>query len=391
MNIFKIKGITTVIFFVTTAFLAGCDNQEKFTIKGNISNAKGKMLYLSNVGIRQNVFIDSTKLDSDGSFSFSHTRPDSYDFFRLQLDKKGRQITIAIDSTETVTVTSDATNFADSCTITGSEESNKIKELITLESALQRQVDMLIKNSSPAIGETRETIYRIMNEFKQNICKEYIAAAPQKASAYYALFLRLNGQPLFDPMNNRFDSRCYSAVATNLNHMYPHAKRAMHLYNIAVKGMRLTQPVKRDTLYIDSSNSVTTGIFDIKLPNINGDSISLTSQKGKVVMLDFTVYGDARISARNLDLREIYDKYKEKGFEIYQISFDNNKHFWSTSAENLPWICVYDEYGFTSYNATLYRIDKVPTYFLINRANEVVLRDEQVKDLEKSIKELLNE
>lgn len=215
--------------------------------------------------------------------------------------------------------------------------------------------------------------------------------APHAASAYYALFLSVNGSPLFDPLSNRFDSRCYSAVATGLNHHHPHATRAQHLSNLAIKGMRATQPARRDTIYIDTDDSSAKGLFDIKLPNIDGDTLSLTALKGKVVMLDFTLYSNAKISARNLELRDIYEKYKARGFEIYQISFDGNEHFWKTSAANLPWQCVYDGGGSSSYNLTLYQVSKIPTFFLINRANEIVLRDEQIEDLNKSIEALLRE
>lgn len=388
MNIFKLN---VIIAMFTALTFTGCTQNEKFTIKGKISNSNGETIYLSNIGTRSNNYVDSVKLKKDGSFRFSLPRPECYDFYSLQLNKKGSRITIAIDSTETVDVYSDAKHFADSCRIEGSEQSNRILELIALESALQKQVDMLIKNTSPAIGETRETIYKLIYDFKQNICKEYIATAPNTASAYYALFLRLNNAPLFDPLRNRFDSRCFSAVATSLNHTHPHAERSMHLYNMAIKGMRATQPVKKDTIYIQTDTVTSTGLFDIKLPNIDGDTISLTSQKGKVVLLDFTVYGDAKISARNLELRDMYSKYKERGFEIYQISFDGDEHFWKTSADNLPWICVRDNEGFASQYATLYLIDRIPTYFLINRANEVVLRDEQIENLDKSIESLLNE
>lgn len=388
----KILDFNEIGAVVMGAFIfASCSQQETFTIKGNVANSEGHTLYLSNINTLGATYIDSAKLDKKGNFSFSKKRPECYDFYRLQLDKKGRQITIAIDSTETVEVNTDAKSFTDSCRIIGSPQSEKIAELTALEQALQKQVNSLIKNSGPAIGETRETIYGVINEFKQNICQEFIAPAPHTACAYYALFLSLNGEPLFDPFRNRFDSRCYSAVATSLNHRYPHATRAQHLSNLAIKGMRATQPVKRDTIYIETDNASAKGLFDIKLPNIDGDSISLTSLKGKVVMLDFTVYGDAKISARNLELRDMYEKYKERGFEIYQISFDGNEHFWKTSASNLPWLCVRDADGATSYNLTLYRVQRIPTFFLINRANEVVLRDEQIEDLNKSIEKLLDE
>lgn len=386
----KILNFNRIGAALMGAFIfASCSQQETFTIKGNIANGEGHTLYLSHIGTQKSNYIDSAKLGKSGDFKFSYERPECYDFYRLQLDKKGRQITIAIDSTETVTINSDAKSFIDSCHIAGSPQSEKIAELTALEQALQTQVNTLIKNGGPMIGETRKTINTVIDEFKQNICKEFIAPAPHSASAYYALFLNINGTPLFDPLHIRFDSRCYSAVATSLNHNHPHATRAQHLSNLAIKSMRATQPAKRDTIYIDSSNA--TGLFDIKLPNIDGDSVSLSSLKGKVVMLDFTVYGNAEISARNLELRELYDKYKKRGFEIYQISLDGKEHFWKTSASNLPWLCVRDAAGPESYNLTLYRVQRIPTYFLINRANEIVLRDEQVEDINKSIEKLLSE
>lgn len=386
----KILNFNRIGAALMGAFIfASCSQQETFTIKGNIANGEGHTLYLSHIGTQKSNYIDSAKLGKSGDFKFSYERPECYDFYRLQLDKKGRQITIAIDSTETVTINSDAKSFIDSCHIAGSPQSEKIAELTALEQALQTQVNTLIKNGGPMIGETRKTINTVIDEFKQNICKEFIAPAPHSASAYYALFLNINGTPLFDPLHIRFDSRCYSAVATSLNHHHPHATRAQHLSNLAIKSMRATQPAKRDTIYIDSSNA--TGLFDIKLPNIDGDSVSLSSLKGKVVMLDFTVYGNAEISARNLELRELYDKYKKRGFEIYQISLDGKEHFWKTSASNLPWLCVRDAAGPESYNLTLYRVQRIPTYFLINRANEIVLRDEQVEDINKSIEKLLSE
>lgn len=390
MKLFKpnnIIGIAAAFMLIGTT--TNCSHNETFTIKGTVSNGNGRMLYLSNIGITGNPILDSVKLKSKGNFEFTLPRPECYDFYRLQLDKKGRQITIAIDSTETVTIDTDANAFTDSCTIHGSEESRKIMKLIELETALQNQVNRLVEETSPAIGDTRKTIFGLIHEFKQNICKEYIASAPGKPSAYYALFLQLNNAPLYDPMRNRFDSRCFSAVATNLHNSHPHSTRAMHLYNIAIKGIRATKPVRTDTIYIEPTNVNPTGIFDIKLPDIDGDSISLSSLKGKVVLLDFTVYSDAKISARNIELRELYDKYKAQGFEVYQISFDNDEHFWKNSADNLPWVCVHDEAGFSSYNAVLYRIEKIPTFFLVNRDNEVVLRDEQIEDLKKSIESLL--
>ena len=368
-----------------------CDETPKFTIKGNISECNGKSIYLTHVGIDKSRVIDSTKIKSDGKFEFKQPQPESYDFYRLQLDKKGRSITIAIDSTESIDITINGKEFADSYVVEGSEESRKIQEISTLRTALEKQIVHFLKDNSLTPDSIRTTIYNITKEFKENIFKQYIMPSPDKASAYYSLFLQTNGVYLFNPNANRFDSKCFAAVATALNNRYPESARAKNMYSIAMKGMQSTRPVTPDTIDAKETELTTTGIFDIKLPNIKGDSINLSSLKGKVVLLDFITYSDIRTSEHTIALRELYAKYKEQGLEIYQVSFDADEHFWKTSADKLPWICVLDGHSILSSNALLYRVDKLPSYFLINRANEIVMRDEQIKDLPAEIEKLLKE
>ena len=385
------KKLITTIFASAAILFAACNETPKFTIKGSVSEANGKSIYLSHVGVNKTSLVDSAKIKSDGTFEFKQPQPDSYDFYRLQLDKKGRAITIAVDSTESITLTIDGKKFADSYTVEGSEESNKIKEIATLRDALEKQINHFLCESGLTPEEIRTTIYNITKEFKENIFKQYIMSAPDKASAYYALFMQTNGMYLFNPNINRFDSKCFSAVATALNNKYPESVRAKNMYNIAMKGMQSTRPVVPDTIDAKETELTTTGIFDIKLPNIYGDSISLSSLKGKVVLLDFITYSDLRTSEHSIALRELYGKYKEKGLEIYQVSLDANTHFWKTSADKLPWICVLDGSSLASINMLLYRVDKLPSYFLINKSNEIVMRDEQIKDLPAEIEKLLKE
>lgn len=388
------KHLKATIFSVT-ALLVGtlfsCTSEPCFTIKGEITEAEGKMLYLTHIGIKGAEKKDSVRLDKEGAFSFKQPRPECYDFYALHL-QGDRRITLAIDSTETIIIKGCADNLAETITIEGSPESLRVKELAALESALQQQVNTLIKAGAPAIGETKEAIYNLVGDFKRNIFSQYIAPAPQTASAYYALFMRINGEPLFVPTQNRFDSRCFAAVANSLRLTRPHATRAIHLYNIAKKGLAATRPaVPRDTVTLDEKEVEKIGLFDIALPDINGDTITLRSLKGKVVLLDFTVYSIAGISSRNVGLREIYDKYHDKGFEVYQVSFDTNESFWNNSAENLPWICVRDDAGQASKNLLLYNLRELPTFYLINRENEIIYRDNQVDKLEETIEKLLNE
>ena len=127
----------------------------------------------------------------------------------------------------------------------------------------------------------------------------------------------------------------------------------------------------------------------IQLKDLKGNTRSLTDLKGKVVLIDFTVYNNAMSAAHNLALRELYNKYASQGFEIYQISLDGDEHFWKTSADNLPWVCVRDANGVYSSYISLYNVTNLPSIFLVNRNNELSARGENIKDLDEAIKKLL--
>lgn len=393
MNIQKFKATLFAIAVTVTVLFTACNDTApagpSFTIKGTIANADGKVLKISNIDIKQTTLLDSVTIDNSGNYEFVIPQNECYSFYRLELDNEF--IIVSVDTTETITVNSDAEGFDSIYTVEGSPESTAIKEMNELQRALETQVNTMLKSPSPAVIKTRNKIYTLIGEFKNNIITQYIATAPNKASAYYALTLTLNGEPLFNPMSNRIDSKCFAAVATNLQHRFPGAKRTEHLAAIAEEGMRVTRPASTSNIEVEESSITTTGLFDINLPRANGDSIKLSSLAGKVVMLDFTLYEDPNMGGRNIQLRELYNKYKDRGFEIYQISYDIRENFWQMSASNLPWVCVRDGEGVGSSNTVLYNIQQLPTYFLINKENEITLRDNQITDLEAEIEKLLNE
>ena len=118
----------------------------------------------------------------------------------------------------------------------------------------------------------------------------YIFAAPNTAAAYFALFQKLNNYLIFDPLNNKDDVKCFAAVATSLNNAFPHAVRSKNLYNIVIKGMKNTRQPQTKALEIPQDKIVETGIIDIALRDVKGNVRKLTDLKGKVVLLDFSVF-----------------------------------------------------------------------------------------------------
>ena len=368
------------------AGVTACNNEPAFKVQGEVTDAADKMLYLEQTGLDGIVALDSVELGSNGTFSFSAARPEAPDFYRLRIEDK--VINFSVDSTETVEVKADYKNFATDYKIQGSESNQKIKELVLLQTDLQERVNKLAQSGIP-VGIVQDSLSRMVNAYKNNVKRNYIFVGPNKPYAYFALFQVLNGYMIFDPLNNKEDVKCFAAVATSMNNLYPHADRSRNLYNMVIKGMKNTRAPQVKPLDIPADKIQETSIIDIPLMDINGTTRHLIDLKGKVVLIDFTAYGSAESGARNLLLREIYDKYAPQGLEIYQISLDTDEHFWKTAADNLPWICVRDPQGPYSTYVNLYGVTKLPTAFLVSRNNELSMRIGEKTNLEEAIKKLL--
>jgi peroxiredoxin len=376
-----------LLLALLVAGLSGCDNEPKFKVEGAVADADKETLYLEASAVGGVELLDSTVLRGDGSFSFKGKRPESPEFYRLRLGNK--VINFAVDSTETVNVHAKAADFATGYTIEGSDNNAKIKELVLLQSDLQQRVIQLAQTNGIPVGIAQDSLLSMVNSYKEKVKRDYIYAAPNTSYAYFALFQTLNGYQIFDPLSSRDDVKCFAAVATSLNNNYPHADRSRNLYNMVIKGMKNTRTPQQRQLEVSEDVINETGVIDIALKDLKGNTRKVTDLKGKVVLIDFTVYNNAMSATHNLLLRELYNKYAAQGLEIYQVSLDGDEHFWKTSADNLPWVCVRDEAGAYSQYVQLYNVTQLPSIFLVNRQNELSARGETIKDLDAAVQKLL--
>ena len=389
------KRSNLVLLILSLLTVACQPTVDRFTLNGQIAEADGQMLYLDHMGHDRIETVDSVRLDSVGSFTFSHqATKDCFDFYRLRVD--GKAINLAIDSTETVSITASLPVMQIAYSVQGSENSALIKDMVISQVNLLRDLrSMSSAYRSPDRAPLQQRMKERIDVFKSEITTRYILPDPSSAAAYYALFLSINGQMLFNPQADRQDAKCFAAVATQMDMLYPDATRTAHLHNVALKGMTMTAPSNNDGSVVEQivrkfgDLIEETGIIEIELPDYEGHMQKLTDLKGKVVLLDFTAYKTNYSPNYNLMLKGLYNKYADQGFTIYQVSVDSDESFWLNTAPNLPWISVYDEASLGSTYLKLYNVEQIPAAFLIDREGNIVDRPDESDQLDSKIAELL--
>lgn len=385
------KTISSLMTLLVAALVITSCGGGKFHVKGNITKAKDSVLYFENMSLDGPVAIDSVKLSESGEFSFSDDAPDAPEFYRLRI--ANQIINLSVDSTETITVKADYPRMSTGYTVEGSEQCNVIKDLALKQINLQAFVTGIENN--PAIGydAVEDTIVKTIEKYKEYIKLNYIYKQPMKASSYFALFQTIGNRLIFNPRQSKEDIKAFAAVATSWDTYYPNSLRGENLHNIAIEGMKnvriLENKLAASQRGIDPSKVNVSNIIEIALADNHGNQRRLTDMKGRVVLLDFHVFGAEGSTQRIMKLREIYNKYHSKGLEIFQVSFDPDEHFWKTQTAALPWICVHDDAAMNSNLLTLYNIQQLPTFFLVDKSNVLYKRDAQIKNLDAEIQSLL--
>lgn len=358
--------------------LAGCrKSTPTFTVAGTVAGAEGQIIYLENIGLASVSLLDSAKVSASGKFSFKSPRPEYPDFYRLRL--KNQWINFAIDSTESLTITADAKSFATSYTVEGSNDCVAIKEITLAQLDASQEIRHAREAyQSGALSDTafRRCIAEAATAYK-DVARKYIYARPMSTAAYFALFQQVDGMFLFDPYDKE-DSRAFGAVATSYHTLYPESPRSKHLYNLALQSLKATHA------YAATPDSITArelDMIDMELPDLQGTLVKLSDvARGHITILCFTAYETDWAPTLNLSLGSLYEKYRDRGLRIYQISLGDDVHYWKNVASHLAWTCV--RAPESSRYAALYNVRSLPTLFILDRHGAPVKRVDNLDRIE---------
>ncbi len=369
--------------------MCACDKGNSFQIEGKIIAAEGDTIYLVHRNLAGAQLLDSAVLKSDGSFSFKQQAPANPEFYQLRL---GNQIAFfAVDSVETLQAEAHGSDLYRTFTIKDSPTNAQLKQVDSLVSlTAQRITDLENQHKAKSIDDMTflTQLDSALIDYKADISR-LILGNPAGAAAYYAVFQKINSYLIFDPYQKQ-DYAMFGAVATSWNRYYPDTERTKHLVEFTMNALKVRKRQEQQAQLLENTPIETgTGLPDIVLSEVNGEKVALSSLRGKTVLLDFVVYNADFSPKHNMNLNTIYTQYQSRGFEIYQISFDSDEHFWKTSADNLPWITVRDPESVNARLLSMYNVREIPTSFIINREGDLITRIEDYARLSAELEKVL--
>ena len=388
----KFKNPVFYLLLLGALIMLSCSsNNNKFTLKGDFTSTDGETVYLEHRSLGGIVLLDSTKIASNGSFKLKGDLFQNPEFYQLRVNNKIAVFTVDDDNKEIV-VHADLNNLTKTFKVDNSIYNDQIHSIDEMTSNAKKQIDALEKlHSSKQLDDVEylNSIDTILIDYKSDLTK-IILGDPSGPAAYYAVFQKINNYLIFDPYDKQ-DYAMYGAVATSWDKRYSETERSKHLYDFTMNALKTRKQQEKQSEFIENATVITdSSLPDISLKEVSGKNISLQSLKGKVVVLDFTVYNSEFSPKHNIDLNNLYSSIKSQGVEIYQISFDSDEHFWKNAASNLPWVTVRDPQSVYSKLLSTYNVRELPTAFVINREGDVVARIENFNTLESEIKKVLN-
>ena len=370
--------------------LASC-NKHNVTITGSIKDAGKQKVYLEQINVGNSVAVDSTETNKAGEFRFK-TFVEQPTFFNVKVGAK-ESITFIASADEHIQLSGSFQNLSENYWIDGSENSLWIKLLnfqlhntVTLMDSLQRTFAALPQDAAHQ-AEREEVAHAwdsIVNK-QITFSKDFILKHAVSPAAYYALYQKFDADNFI--LTPAEDLHSFKIVASSLKAMYPESQYTkailQHLEQIS-QGMQ-NERIRQMIANAESN------LPEINLPNAAGDTIALSSLKGKYIILDFNVLGENESVAYVKEMKEVYNKFRNRGVQIYQVCLDNNYLRWSRLVKDLDirWVCVRDPEGLQSRVAQTWNVHTVPANYIINPKFEIVGKNLTGKRLEERLNDLM--
>jgi thiol-disulfide isomerase/thioredoxin len=341
-----------------------------FKIHGRITGYTGTQLILNEFTTAgQVVPIDTADIDQAGSFAFEgFLREKSLGYINLG---QYRNVFLIIDTATDMGLTINNTGVV-TYDVTNSPESDELQKIARINADYnQRIIDLdAAFQQNPTMGasgrqEVDNKINGLISELKEKMVQATIICSSPLAQIFSIEMLQVS-LPLAE--EQKLIEKVKTLPANQWHTMY--VNKAQSRLQTAVGAVAP----------------------DINLNTPDGKPLSLSSLKGKYVLIDFWASWCKPCRAENPNVVRMYAEYKAKGFEIFGVSLDQQSDAWKGAivADGLTWLHVSDLKGWQSSAAKLYSVNSIPQTILLDKEGKIIAKGLRGAELENKLKTLLN-
>lgn len=369
----------------------GSENHEgDVLLSGNLEGSHSIVLFLEELTPSEIIPLDTIITTQEGIFQYT-LQVKHAGFYRLRISQNDF-ITLAVEPGEKVQINAKADHLKATYTVSGSDGSQilwqlnqKILEGIAKADSLRTIYHEYRFNSQfHNVKQDLQNHYNKIIEQQEKFAISVIEENPRSLASILALYQYFEDNVLLnDTSHFEYFEKLSKTLCTN----YPSNKHVINLKK------RVSDLKRQNAERLKNEQNLELGNIapDISLPDPDGNSLSLSSLEGNVVLIDFWAAWCPPCREANHLLKDLYAQHKDKGFEIYAVSLDRTREQWlrAIDMDSITWKQVSDLRFMNSPVVNLYMVTEVPHYVLVDRERRIIARNFRIHELEGLLKENL--
>jgi len=377
-----------VLIYLVLIGFSNCGSEKNVWISGNISESNAENIFLHELANENLSRVDSVRINAHGHFTFKR-KISQPTFFSLTVN--AQTITLLAHPREKIVISGSALNLPQTYNVEGSEDSRHIRQLSQRMEKTVFLRDSLInvlqtfENNRNFLNIQRQFDWIYSNELDSlrlyNI--RFIENNPQSLVVIYSLYQQI--EPNIFLFNQEEDIRLFLRADSLFYRRFPKVAYVNMLRADAVQMSELNKRLRLNRMLHMLGEEAP----EIALPTPDGKIVKLSSTRGNFVLVDFWASWSAESRAENIKLLDVYNKFKHRGFEVYQVSLDRSKAAWERAIkeDGLSWINVSDNMYWDSEVVSQYGVETIPSNFLLDREGSIMTKNMSAETLDRRLSE----